>query len=84
MLAMNQQLTHRKVWSAIDKLAESRCLTLHGLTVVAGISQSCLNKHTRVINGRERWPSTETLSMIMTATDCSLNEMFKLIKKAKP
>lgn len=74
-------LTHKQVWSAIDSLAESNDLTTSGLARRAGLDPTTFNKSKRnAPDGRPRWPSTESLSKIMDATDTSLDSFTSLLR----
>lgn len=62
-------LSHEKVWAAIDALAERHGLSVSGLARKAGLDSTAFNKSKRQsVDGRLRWPSTESLAKIMDAT----------------
>lgn len=64
---------HRDIWQAIDRLAAAEGLSASGLARKAGLDPTTFNKSKRVTReGRERWPSTESLSKILEATNTSL------------
>jgi len=74
-------LTHKQVWSAIDSLAQSNDLTTSGLARRAGLDPTTFNKSKRnAPDGRPRWPSTESLSKIMDATDTSLDRFTSMLR----
>lgn len=86
-------LSHDKVWAAIDALAARHALSASGLAKKAGLDSTAFNKSKRQsVDGRPRWPSTESLAKIMAATGASLDEFMRLIitlpdtsePKAKP
>lgn len=61
--------SHRAIWDAIDALAERHKLSTSGLARLAGLDATAFNPSKRVSkDGRERWPSTESLSKILAAT----------------
>ncbi|NNF77714.1 MAG: helix-turn-helix transcriptional regulator, partial [Rhizobiales bacterium] len=61
--------SHRQVWDAIDQIAEEHGLTASGLAKRAGLDSTTFNKSKRVSpDGRERWPSTESISKILRVT----------------
>lgn len=61
--------THRDVWSAIDALANRHGLTASGLARLAGLDPTTFNKSKRISkDGRERWPTTESIAMVLEAT----------------
>lgn len=62
-------LSHSKIWAAIDELAKRHGLSASGLARRAGLDPTSFNPSKRVAkDGRQRWPSTESLSKILTAT----------------
>jgi len=68
-------LKHTDVWQAIDRLAKEHNLSPSGLARRAGLDPTTFNKSKRVTReGKLRWPSTESLAKILTATNASLNE----------
>lgn len=80
-------LTHHKIWSAIDKLAEKNNISVSALAKRAGLDPTTFNKSKRITgDGRPRWPSTESVSKILTATDSSIETFMALLSSqtAKP
>jgi phage repressor protein C with HTH and peptisase S24 domain len=74
-------LSHDRVWAAIDALAERYSLSASGLAKRAGLDSTAFNKSKRQsVDGRPRWPSTESLSKVMEATGASLDEFMLLVK----
>ena len=77
-------LSHRHIWSAIDGLAARFDLTPSGLAKLAGLDPTTFNKSKRLTaDGRQRWPSTESLSKILEATGSSLDEFVELVANAR-
>lgn len=77
-------LSHDEVWAAIDRLAEKHDLTPSGLAKRAGLDSTTFNKSKRfAVDGRARWPSTESIAKIMEATDASLHEFMDLVQQHK-
>lgn len=73
-------LSHARVWEAIDRLAARNRLSASALAKNAGLDPTAFNKSKRVAgDGRPRWPSTESLAKIMTATGIGLEELFELL-----
>jgi phage repressor protein C with HTH and peptisase S24 domain len=69
-------ITHPQVWAALDALAERFGLSASGLAKVAGLDATSFNPSKRVSsNGRQRWPSTETVAKVLAATGTTF-EMF--------
>ena len=62
-------LQHAEVWRGIDKLAAKHGLSASGLARRAGLDPTAFNPSKRITReGRPRWPSTESLSKILTVT----------------
>lgn len=75
-------LSHGQIWSAIDAIAARYGLTASGLAKKAGLDPTTFNKSKRVsVDGRLRWPSTESLAKVLDATGASLDEFMMLVSK---
>lgn len=73
--------SHPQVWSAIDALAEQNDMSVSRLARNAGLDPTTFNKSKRVSgDGRLRWPSTESLSKIMTVTNTKLEGFMALMR----
>lgn len=73
-------LSHQQIWGAIDALAERYQMTPSGLAKRAGLDATTFNRSKRVgADGRERWPSTESLAKILAATGANLDEFLALV-----
>jgi phage repressor protein C with HTH and peptisase S24 domain len=73
-------LTHEQIWMAIDRLAAHAGLSSSGLARRAGLDPTTFNKSKRMTaDGRTRWPSTESVSRALTATDTPLNTFVQFI-----
>ena len=73
-------LTHAQVWTALDRLAERAGLSASGLAKKAGLDPTTFNKSKRITpDGRQRWPSTESVAKSLTATGTSMETFVKLI-----
>ncbi|WP_223476457.1 S24 family peptidase [Oricola indica] len=74
-------LSHKRIWAAIDALAERNDLSPSGLAKRAGLDSTTFNKSKRfAADGRPRWPSTESLAKIMEATGSSLDVFMGLVR----
>lgn len=74
-------LTHRQVWSALDALAAQNRLSPSGLAKLAGLDPTTFNKSKRGSpTGKLRWPSTESLSKVLSATGASLEDFVALVR----
>ena len=77
--------THESVWSAIDALATRNGLTTSGLARKAGLDPTTFNPSKRFSNdGRPRWPSTESIAKILSATNTTLDEFFAIVRWPRP
>ncbi len=73
-------LTHGQVWAALDRLAERAGMSPSGLARRAGLDPTTFNKSKRVAaDGRERWPSMESVSKALAATNASIDTFVQLI-----
>jgi phage repressor protein C with HTH and peptisase S24 domain len=73
-------LTHGQVWTALDRLAERAGMSPSGLAKRAGLDPTTFNKSKRITaDGRERWPSTESVSKALAATNSSIDTFVQLI-----
>jgi phage repressor protein C with HTH and peptisase S24 domain len=67
-------LSHRAIWDAIDALARRHGLSASGLARLAGLDATAFNRSKRVSkDGRERWPSTESIAKVLDATSESFD-----------
>lgn len=76
-------LQHADIWRAIDLLAERNGLSASGLAQKAGLSATSFNPSKRMHAGRKRWPSTESVSLILKATQTDLDSFVALAQKGK-
>ena len=75
--------THQQVWDAIEALARGRGWSLSRLAVRSGLDPTALNKSKRTgFDGKPRWPSTETLAKLLSATETPLGEFCRLVEHA--
>ncbi len=76
-------LTHAQVWTALDRLAERAGMSPSGLAKRSGLDPTTFNKSKRITaDGRERWPSTESVSKALAATNSSIDTFVQLIGDA--
>lgn len=67
-------VSHRSIWDGIDSLARRHGLSVSALAKMAGLDATAFNVSKRVSkDGRERWPSTESLAKILEATGETLD-----------
>jgi phage repressor protein C with HTH and peptisase S24 domain len=73
-------LSHEQIWTALDRLAERAGLSASGLAKKAGLDPTTFNKSKRVTpDGRERWPSTESVAKALGAAHSSIDNFVQLI-----
>jgi phage repressor protein C with HTH and peptisase S24 domain len=73
-------LTHAQIWGAIDRLAARAGLSASGLAKRAGLDPTTFNRSKRITpDGRARWPSTESVAKILTATGTNIDAFIALI-----
>ncbi len=74
-------LSHDSIWRAIDALAERNQLSPSGLARRAGLDPTSFNKSKRQSpDGRDRWPSTESISKILEATGATIDQFMALLQ----
>ncbi|MDR3473631.1 MAG: helix-turn-helix transcriptional regulator [Devosia sp.] len=62
-------LSHQSIWEGIDAVARRHGLSASALAKLAGLDPTAFNPSKRVSkDGRERWPSTESIAKILEAT----------------
>jgi phage repressor protein C with HTH and peptisase S24 domain len=77
-------MRHEDIWRAIDTLAAERGLSASGLARRAGLDATTFNPSKRATaDGRARWPSTESVSKVLEATDATLEEFATLVSGAR-
>ena len=73
-------LSHAQVWAAIDALAQKYGMSPSGLARKAGLDATTFNKSKRqTTDGRQRWPSTESIAKILEATGAGLDEFMSAL-----
>ena len=73
-------LKHDDVWRALDTLAAEYGLSASGLAKRSGLDATTFNpSKRRMPDGRNRWPSTESLAKVLDATGASLEMWTALV-----
>jgi phage repressor protein C with HTH and peptisase S24 domain len=76
--------THKQLWNAIDALAEKHALSASGLAKRAGLDPTAFNPSKRIgPDGRERWPTTESVAKVLAAVGSNLDEFVILVQGRK-
>jgi len=62
-------LSHQAIWEGIDAIAKRHGLSASALAKLAGLDPTAFNPSKRISkDGRERWPSTESIAKVLEAT----------------
>ena len=73
-------MKHDDVWRALDTLAAEYGLSASGLAKRSGLDATTFNpSKRRMPDGRNRWPSTESLAKVLDATGASLEMWTALV-----
>lgn len=76
-----EKLTHKQIWAAIDELASRANMSASGLARNSGLDPTSFNPSKRFTSeGRERWPSTESIAKILKATGTSISDFMEIIE----
>ena len=77
-------MKHEDIWRALDTLAAEHGLSPSGLAKRAGLDPTTFNpSKRRMPDGRQRWPSTESLSKVLAATGAELETFTALVNGAR-
>ena len=77
-------MKHDDIWRALDTLAAENGLSASGLAKRSGLDATTFNpSKRRMPDGRARWPSTESLAKVLTATGASLEDFTALVSGAR-
>src|SRR3712207_4572026 len=73
-------MRHDDIWRAIDALAAEHGLSASGLAPKAGLDATAFNPSKRVgSDGRARWPSTESVAKVLSATSTGIESFASLV-----
>jgi len=73
-------MRHEDIWRGIEALAAEHGLTPSGLAKRAGLDPTTFNKSKRVaLDGKPRWPSTESIAKVLLATGTGLADFTALV-----
>ena len=77
--------THDWIWQAIDTLALRQGVSASALARLAGLDPTTFNRSKRfTLEGRPRWPSTESIAKLLEATGTKLDEFATLELGTEP
>ena len=72
--------SHTQIWQGLDRLAQSQGYSPSGLAKLAGLDPTSFNKSKRTSpEGKPRWPSTESLSKVLAATNSTMSDFVGLV-----
>ena len=73
-------MNHYQIWHAIELFAQDHGMSCSALAKRSGLDPTTFNKSKRAsVFGQPRWPSTETISKILSATNATPQDFFKYI-----
>jgi phage repressor protein C with HTH and peptisase S24 domain len=73
-------MTHEGVWNAIEKFASDHKMSCSGLAKNSGLDPTTFNKSKRWSKeGQPRWPSTLSISKILSSTGADIEDFAKLV-----
>jgi len=73
-------MRHDDIWRALDSLAAEHGLSASGLAKRAGLDPTAFNPSKRIgPDGRARWPSTESIAKVLTATGTGIEGFAALV-----
>jgi phage repressor protein C with HTH and peptisase S24 domain len=76
-------MRHDDIWRAIDALAAENGLSASGLARRAGLDPTAFNPSKRIgADGRARWPSTESVAKVLSATGTAIDAFAALVSGA--
>jgi phage repressor protein C with HTH and peptisase S24 domain len=76
-------MTHDDVWAAIEKFARQHKMSCSGLAKISGLDPTTFNKSKRYSKeGQPRWPSTLSISKILSSTGANIADFAQLVEPA--
>lgn len=66
--------SHSDIWDALDRLALHMSTSPSGLAKQAGLDPTTFNKSKRQSGAKQRWPSTESLSKVLSVVEMSFED----------
>lgn len=77
-------MTHSDVWRAIDIVARENKMSCSRLAICCGLDPTTFNKSKRwSVFGKPRWPSMQSISKVLDATDTSEEEFGRILARCK-
>ena len=76
-------LRHQDIWRAIDRLAEELDISVSALARRSDLDPTTFNKSKRTApSGRQRWPTTESISKLLAATETPMSLFVAMMRDA--
>lgn len=78
---------HKQIWNAIDTIAERYGYSASGLAKKSGLDPTSFNPSKRNgPDGRPRWPTTESIALVLNASGAGIEEFTDLLtgRKGQP
>ncbi|HBS76383.1 MAG TPA: hypothetical protein DEA31_00775 [Alphaproteobacteria bacterium] len=73
-------MTHEDVWRAIERFADEHGMSCSGLARCSGLDPTTFNRSKRWSReGQPRWPSTNSISKILSSTGANIADFTKFI-----
>ena len=73
-------MTHNDIWDAIEQFAATKKMSCSGLAKCGGLDPTTFNRSKRWSKeGQPRWPSTQSIAKILSATGASFDDFVKCI-----
>lgn len=77
-------MTHEDIWKAIERFATEHKMSCSGLAKCSGLDPTTFNKSKRWSKeGKPRWPSTHSLSKILSSTGTGIEDFTKYLQPAE-
>jgi phage repressor protein C with HTH and peptisase S24 domain len=74
-------MTHDDIWKAIERFATEHKMSCSGLAKYSGMDATTFNKSKRWSKeGQPRWPSTLSISKILSSTGANISDFAKLVQ----
>ena len=77
-------LSHQDIWAALDRLADKFAMSPSAIARQAGLDPTTFNKSKRHgADGKERWPSSESLAKVLNALGVNFQDFAALTAKSQ-
>lgn len=81
MLSRENKMTHDQIWKAIENFAGAHRMSCSGLAKRSGLDPTTFNRSKRYSKeGQPRWPSTQSISKILSSTGTEIQDFTKYIE----